>query len=88
VSCSAPDPPTPCKWGTPNVHSGEVESLGAFFQHLTVLLSDGESYMRTFFFEVLGFELRVYTLSHSTVPFWCRDFFEIGSRELFAQGWL
>jgi hypothetical protein len=33
---------------------------------------------------VLGFELRTYTLSHSTCPFlWC-VFFEVGSHKLFA----
>jgi hypothetical protein len=35
----------------------------------------------------LGFELRAYTLSHSTSPFFfffVKDFFEIGSRELLA----
>jgi hypothetical protein len=33
---------------------------------------------------VLGFELRVYTLSHSTSLFFVMGFFEIGSCELFA----
>jgi hypothetical protein len=28
-----------------------------------------------FFFAVLGFELRAYTLSHSASPFWCWFFF-------------
>jgi hypothetical protein len=36
-----------------------------------------------FFFVVLGFEFRVYTLSHSS-PL-CVVFFEIGSHKLFAQ---
>jgi hypothetical protein len=36
-----------------------------------------------FFFVVLGFELRAYTLSHSTSPF--LYFLEIGSYEVFAQ---
>jgi hypothetical protein len=36
-----------------------------------------------FFVAVLGFELRAYTLSHSTSPFFCDGFFEIGSGELF-----
>jgi hypothetical protein len=36
---------------------------------------------------VLGFELRAYTLGHSTGPF-CVGFFEIGSQELIARGWL
>jgi hypothetical protein len=33
-----------------------------------------------FFFVVLVFELRAYTLSHSTSPFFVKGFFEIGSR--------
>jgi hypothetical protein len=33
---------------------------------------------------VLGLELRVYTLSHSTSPIFVMGVFEIGSRELFA----
>jgi hypothetical protein len=37
-----------------------------------------------FFFAVLEFELRAYTLSHSTSPFFVTGFFEIGSCELFA----
>jgi hypothetical protein len=36
-----------------------------------------------FFFVVLGFELRPYTLNHSASHL---DFFEIGSQELFSQG--
>jgi hypothetical protein len=40
------------------------------------------------FFLVLGFELRAYTLSHSTSPFFVMDFFEIESFKLFAQGLL
>jgi hypothetical protein len=36
------------------------------------------------FFAVLGLELRTYTLSHSTSPFFVLDFFEIGSFKLFA----
>jgi hypothetical protein len=34
---------------------------------------------------VLGFELRAYTLSPSTSPFFCEGFFKIGSHELFAR---
>jgi hypothetical protein len=34
---------------------------------------------------VLGLELRAYTLSHSTNLYFVKGFFEIGSRELFAQ---
>jgi hypothetical protein len=37
------------------------------------------------FFEVLEFELRAYTLSHSTTPFLWWIFFKIGSRKLFSQ---
>jgi hypothetical protein len=37
---------------------------------------------KTFFF-VLEFELRAYTLSHSTSPFFVMSFFEIGSCKLF-----
>jgi hypothetical protein len=39
------------------------------------------------FFAVLEFELRTYTLTHSTSPFLCvcDGFFEIGSCKLFAQ---
>jgi hypothetical protein len=39
---------------------------------------------------VLGFELRTYTLSHSTSPFWLcvMGFFDTGSLELFCLGWL
>jgi hypothetical protein len=37
-----------------------------------------------YFFVVLRFELRAYTLSHSTNPLFCDGFFEIQSRELFA----
>jgi hypothetical protein len=33
----------------------------------------------------LGFELRAYTLSHSTSPFFVMGFFEIVSYKLFAQ---
>jgi hypothetical protein len=40
------------------------------------------------FFAVLGFELRAYTLSHSTSPFLWWDYFKIGCPELFAQDWL
>jgi hypothetical protein len=36
------------------------------------------------FFAVLGFELRAYSLSHSTSPFLVLDTFEIGSCELLA----
>jgi hypothetical protein len=36
------------------------------------------------FFAVLVFELRAYTLSYSTSPFFVLGIFEIGSHELFA----
>jgi hypothetical protein len=38
-----------------------------------------------FCFAVLGFELRTYTLGHSTSPIFVMGFFEIGSCKLFAQ---
>jgi hypothetical protein len=37
-----------------------------------------------FFFAVLVFELRAYTLSYATSLFFVMGFFEIGSRKLFA----
>jgi hypothetical protein len=37
---------------------------------------------------VLGLELRVYTLSHSTSPFLCWIFFEIRSWRTVCPGWL
>jgi hypothetical protein len=36
-------------------------------------------------FMVLGFELRAYTLRHSTSPFFVMDIFKIESCGLFAQ---
>jgi hypothetical protein len=33
---------------------------------------------------ILGFELRAYTLNHSTSPFFVIGFFEIGVHELFV----
>jgi hypothetical protein len=41
-----------------------------------------------FFFLVLWFELRAFTLSHSTSPFGDGFFFQLGSCELFAQAGL
>jgi hypothetical protein len=38
-----------------------------------------------FYFTVLGFELRAYTLSHSTSLFFVMGFLETGSQELFAR---
>jgi hypothetical protein len=38
-----------------------------------------------FVFVVLGFELKAYTLSHSTSPFFVMSFFQIGYCELFSQ---
>jgi hypothetical protein len=35
-------------------------------------------------FAVFGFELRAYTLSHSTSPFFVMGFFEIESHKLFS----
>jgi hypothetical protein len=40
------------------------------------------------FMAELGFELRAYTLSTPTAFFFVIGFFEIGSHELFAWGWL
>jgi ABC-type uncharacterized transport system permease subunit len=37
-----------------------------------------------FYFTVLGFELRAYTLSHSASPIFVKGVLEIGSRELFT----
>jgi hypothetical protein len=37
---------------------------------------------------VLEFELRAYTSSHSTNPFFVKGFFKTGSHEMFAQGGL
>jgi hypothetical protein len=37
-----------------------------------------------FFFAVLGFELRTYTLSHFTNPYFMKGFFETESHEQFA----
>jgi hypothetical protein len=37
------------------------------------------------FFAVLVFELRAFTLSHSTIPIFVKGFSEIGSHELFAR---
>jgi hypothetical protein len=37
------------------------------------------------FFAVWELELKAYTLSHSTSPFFVLGFFKIGSRELLAQ---
>jgi hypothetical protein len=39
-------------------------------------------------FAVLGFELKAYTLSHFTSPFFVMSIFEIGSCELFPRGWI
>jgi hypothetical protein len=40
-----------------------------------------------FFFVVLRFELRTFTLSHSTSLIFVMGFFQVGSWELFALGW-
>jgi hypothetical protein len=46
----------------------------------------GENYIYIYIFTVLEFELKAYTLSHSTSPhFLVMGFFEVGSCELFAQ---
>jgi hypothetical protein len=40
-----------------------------------------------FFSEVLGFELRAYTLSHSISPIFVMDFFQDGVLRTTCQGW-
>jgi hypothetical protein len=40
------------------------------------------------FFGGTRFEVRAYTLSHSTSPFFVMGFFKIGSHKLFAWDWL
>jgi hypothetical protein len=49
-----------------------------FFASFSFLLS-------LFFLMILGFELRAYTLSHSTSPFLVMGFFEIGFHGVFVQ---
>jgi hypothetical protein len=44
----------------------------------------GEHIFFLIFFLVLGFELKAYTLSHSTSPFFVMVFFELGSHKLFV----
>jgi hypothetical protein len=44
----------------------------------------GQKYIHSFFFSVLGLELRAYTLIHSTSPIFVMIFLQIGSQELFA----
>jgi hypothetical protein len=43
-----------------------------------------ESQVELFFFVVLGFEFRAYTLSYSTSPFFVMGFFEVGFCKLFT----
>jgi hypothetical protein len=50
------------------------------------VLSEYRKWEIKFFFAALGFELRAYRLSYSTSLFFCNQFFEIGSLELFARG--
>jgi hypothetical protein len=68
--------------------------LKIFDSITSVLYLDGTHLYNYFFYItvhlfiyllVLGLELRAYTLSHSTGPFFVMGFFEIGSWELFAQ---
>jgi hypothetical protein len=42
----------------------------------------------TFFFVVLGFELRAYTLSHSISPFFVKGFFQDRVSRAICLGWL
>jgi hypothetical protein len=41
-------------------------------------------YLFIHLFAVLGIELRAYTFSYSTSPFFVKGFFEIGSLKLFS----
>jgi hypothetical protein len=54
------------------------------FSHIPSLFYFGY-YLFIFLFEVLGFELKVYTLNHSTSLIFVVVFFEVGSCELFVQ---
>jgi hypothetical protein len=54
------------------------------FKMMTVMIMKTESLSLSFFFVVLGFELRVSTLSHSTSPLFVMGFYKIGSHERFA----
>jgi hypothetical protein len=49
-----------------------------------VYLNIQATVLDVYFFVVLGFELRAYTLSHSTSLFFVMGFFEIGFHKLFA----
>jgi hypothetical protein len=52
----------------------------------TAVLTFQPTKQALFFFAVLGFELKAYTLSHSTNIFWVIFFlFEIGTCKLFAR---
>jgi hypothetical protein len=66
--------------------------VGGFFHQTTLLpITDHHFFFFFFFFWWywgLGFELRSYTLSHSTSTFFVKGFFKIGSREQFAQACL
>jgi hypothetical protein len=66
-------------------------SLGQIISHLSLCSHKHITTTRGLFCVsvVLGFELRGYTLSHSTSPILCvcvcEGFFEIGSLELYAR---
>jgi hypothetical protein len=47
-----------------------------------------ETKQYTFFFSILGLELRAYTLSHSTGPFFVRGFFQDMVLQTICPGWL
>jgi hypothetical protein len=51
---------------------------------MSFLFSFSFGFFWGFFLVVLGFELRAYTLSHSTSPVFVMGFFEIGSHRLFT----
>jgi hypothetical protein len=58
--------------------------MGAVLERFLITLNL-RSLSRNFFFPVLGLELRAYTLSHSTIPFFVMGVFEIGSPKLFSR---
>jgi hypothetical protein len=63
----------------------EVGSLGPSWRLASIICTSRKCVIFVLlFFSVLGFELRAYTLSHSTSPFLCWIIFEIGSHKLFA----
>jgi hypothetical protein len=68
----------------------QVDLIDTFFSSVCGTLPtidhilDHKIDLNLFFFVVLKFELRAYTLSNSTSPFLGKDVFEVGSQKLFA----